>query len=63
MQLDKRIEEEIGKLDLVLWNVGSSEKDVLYTDHVGKDCLEMILFGKLEGMKKSSLTFIIQYGV
>jgi len=43
--------------------VGVQKKDVLYIAHVGKDCLEMILFGKLEGMKKSSLTFFIQYGV
>ena len=63
MQLDKRIQEKIGKHDLVRWNVGSSEKDVLYIAHVGKDWLEMNLFGNLECMKNSSLTFFIQYGV
>jgi len=41
LQLDKRIQEDIGKLDLALGNVGSSKKDVLYKDHVGKDYLGM----------------------
>jgi len=63
LQLDKRIQDDIGKLDLAFGNDGSSEKDVLYKDHVGKDCLGMILFEKIGGKKKSSLTFFIQYGV
>ena len=43
--------------------LGVQKKDVLYADHVRKDCLGMILFGKIGDMKKSSLTFIIQYFV
>jgi len=37
------VEEERGKLDLELLSVGSSKKEVLYTDHVGKDFLGMMI--------------------
>jgi len=48
LQLDKRMQEEMGKFDLAFINVGSSEKEVLKAEHVGKYCLGMMkFFGKV----------------
>jgi len=43
LQAYKRVQEEICKLDLYSLSVGSSKNEVLYTNHVWKDCLGMTM--------------------